>query len=78
RSITAVYPTLSDILAVWKRTQAETVALVAEMPPEFVAKKASYRNVGENLIGPVGLTYHTRGHFNQIREAIESARTKTE
>lgn len=71
-SITAVYPTLSEIAAAWKRTESETVALIAELPPEFVKQKINYLNTGNNLM--IGLPGHTRTHFNQMREAIASAR----
>ena len=72
RSITAVYPTLPEIVAAWKRTESETVALIAELPPEFVKQKINYLNIGSNLL--IGLPGHTRSHFTQMREAIASAR----
>ena len=72
KSITAVYPTLPDIVAAWKRTESETVALIAELPADFVKQKINYLNTGNNLL--VGLPGHTRTHFTQMREAIESAR----
>lgn len=72
KSITAVYPTLPDIVAAWKRTESETVALIAELPPEFVKQKINYLNTGNNLM--IGLPGHSRTHFNQMREAIASAR----
>ena len=74
RSITAVYPTLPDIVAVWKRTESETVALVAELPVAFVKQKIHYLNLGNTLM--IGLPGHTRTHFTQMREAITSARNK--
>ncbi len=72
KSITAVYPTLPDIVAAWKRAESETVALIAELPPEFVKQKVNYLNIGNNLM--IGLPGHTRSHFTQMREAIASAR----
>ncbi|WP_096895841.1 hypothetical protein [Candidatus Scalindua japonica] len=60
------------IVAAWKRTESETVALIAELPPEFVKQKINYLNTGNNLM--IGLPGHSRTHFNQMREAIASAR----
>lgn len=72
RSITAVYPTLPEIVAAWKRTESETVALVAELPPQFVKQKVHYLNTGNTLL--TGLPGHTRSHFDQMRAAIVAAR----
>lgn len=74
-AVTAVYPTLADVLALWKRTEAETVALVAELPAAFVARKATYLNAVINLLQ--GLPGHTRAHFTQIQEAVAAARAQS-
>lgn len=71
RSITAVYPTLDAITAAWKRTEAETVALVSALTPEFVAHKIDMLNLTTNLLQ--GLPGHTRGHFEQMRAAVAAA-----
>ncbi len=72
RSITAVYPTLPEIVAAWKRTESETVALIAELPAQFVKQKVHYFNIANNLM--IGLPAHTRTHFIQMQEAIAAAR----
>lgn len=72
RSITAVYPTLPDLVALWQRTEAETVALAAALPPDFVANKIRYANAANSLLS--GYPSHTRGHFDQMRAAIAAAR----
>lgn len=73
QSITAVYPTLAAITEAWKRAEAETVALVAALPPEFVARKVHYMNVANSVLN--GYPGHTRSHFSQIRTAIAAARS---
>lgn len=70
-AIYASYPAAAGLLADLKRAEAETVALIAALPPEFVARKRTYWRLGYNLLQP---PFHTREHFNQIRAAIEAAR----
>ncbi len=65
-------PTLSDMVALWKRTEAETVALVERLPEEVVARKAIYLRMGEGKLAFFPL--HTRGHYAQMREAIATVR----
>lgn len=72
KAITAVYPTLAEIITLWKQTLAETVALVANFPDTFVQRKATYMNSGRTLL--FGFPSHTRTHFRQIKEAIQAAR----
>ncbi|MDJ0757549.1 MAG: SRPBCC domain-containing protein [Ardenticatenaceae bacterium] len=69
-SITAVYPDIHDLLAAWKRTEAETVALIRGFPESFLARKIDYLNLGMTLL--VGLPTHTRSHIPQIKEALAS------
>jgi uncharacterized protein YndB with AHSA1/START domain len=57
-------PALVDEL---KRAQAETVAMAATLPPEFVAHKGSYVKIGRGLLE----TFHIRNHMNQIRAAVQ-------
>ena len=68
--MSAVY-SISALLDELKRNQAETVAMLAALPPEFVARKGSYWRIGYNLLQPPS---HTRDHFVQMRAAIEAAR----
>ncbi|MCB8967517.1 MAG: SRPBCC domain-containing protein [Ardenticatenaceae bacterium] len=72
KAVTAVYPTLGDMVALWQRTLAETVALVAHFPNTLIQRKATYLNTGTTLL--LGFPSHTRTHFRQIREAIQAAR----
>jgi len=69
----AAFPTVSALLEELKRNEAETIAMIAALAPEFVAHKASYWRLGHNLLQ---LPDHARTHFNQIRAALEAARKK--
>lgn len=68
----AVYPTLAELVGELNRTEAATAGMVAGLPETFLARKASYRRLGTALIG---MGDHTRGHLQQMREAIEAARS---
>jgi len=63
--------TLPEMLAALKQAGAETVALVAALPPEFVERKASYWRLAYNLLQPAA---HTYDHLDQMRAAIRAAR----
>ncbi len=69
RALLAAYPTVPELLDELKRTEVETVALLAALPPEFVARKGSYLRLGYSLLELPG--YHTRDHLNQVRPALE-------
>jgi uncharacterized protein YndB with AHSA1/START domain len=73
-ALLAAYPTVPQLLEELKRTEVETVALLAALPPEFVARKGSYLQLGYSLLELPG--YHTRDHLNQMREAVEAARAE--
>lgn len=72
RSVTAVYPTLPDIVALWKRTEAESVALLANLPEAVVARKGTYHNIGNQLLN--GLPGHTQAHIAEIQALLTAAR----
>lgn len=68
-----VYPTVTALLDELKRSEAETAAMLAALPAEFVARKRSYWRLCTNLIQPPS---HVHTHYDQIRAAIEAARAK--
>jgi len=70
RATAAIYATLPALLEERKRNEAETVAMLAALPAEFVARKGSYWRLGYSQLS---LADHTREHFGQIRAAIEAA-----
>lgn len=76
RSVTAVYPTLTEIVELWKRSEAETVALLANLPESVVARKATYHNIGNNFL--TGLATHTRSHIGEIQTLLATAREALE
>lgn len=72
KSVTAAYPTLAEIVALWKRTEAETVALLANLPEATMARKATYQNIGNGFLN--GLPGHTRSHIVEIQALLAAAR----
>ncbi|MBN2386258.1 MAG: SRPBCC domain-containing protein [Anaerolineales bacterium] len=50
----------------------EVVAFLAALPPELVARKVSYLNLGNAMLS--GAPPHLQGHTEQIRNAIADAR----
>jgi uncharacterized protein YndB with AHSA1/START domain len=70
--VTTVYPTLAAMVSLWKRTEAESVALIANLPEQLVQRKAAYLGIGNTFL--FSLPLHTRGHFDQIRANIRAAR----
>jgi uncharacterized protein YndB with AHSA1/START domain len=73
-AIAAAYPTLAAIVEELQRSQAEVVAMLAALSPEFVAHKSSYWRLGSNLLQqPLD---HVREHCAQIRAAVQAARGK--
>ena len=54
-----------------KRHEAETVAMLAALPPEFMAHKGSFWRLAFITLGS---PEHFQTHLGQIRAAIEAAR----
>ncbi len=68
----AVYPTSQDMLAEFKRSCAETVAILARLPDEFLEeRKGAYWSLAYNLLES---QYHFEGHLEQMRAAVQDAR----
>jgi len=69
-----VYSKLHDLLEEYKRTEAETLAMLAALPDEFVASKRNFvRFCYAQLELP---NYHTYQHLDQMRAAVEAARSQ--
>jgi uncharacterized protein YndB with AHSA1/START domain len=62
------------LLAEMKRLSVEMVNLAASLPPDFLAWKCNYLNLGNALLN--GMFPHTQSHIEQIRNAIASAKKK--
>jgi hypothetical protein len=73
-ALLAVYPTLAELVHVWKQTEAETVALVKNLPPEYAARKVDYLNNGLTLV--LGNPGHTQSHFREMQRALETVRSR--
>ena len=71
-AVLAVYPTVVALLEELKRCELETVALLAALPPEFVARKGSYTRLGYHMLESPGM--HPRQHLEQIRDALKAAK----
>jgi len=69
KAMVAGYGTLEALLEELKRNQAVSVAMLANLPPEFVARRGSYTRVGIGALTGV----HVSDHLEQIRAAIASA-----
>ena len=68
---TAVFSTLPSLVEELKRHEAETAAMLAALPPEFIAHKGSYWRLAHNLLQAPD---HFGIHIGQIRAAIQAAR----
>ena len=72
--IIAVYPTLADLRAEWARCQVQTVGAARSLPPEFTARRGSFRRLAWNLIEDQ--TSHPQDHFEQIRQIKEGEKAR--
>ncbi|MGH2522554.1 MAG: SRPBCC domain-containing protein [Anaerolineales bacterium] len=72
QAIVNTYRTVPELLGALRCAEAETVALLAALPPEFVARKYGYWQVAYNVLQAPD---HMREHFREIRAALEAART---
>lgn len=70
-ALLALYPTVPELLQELKRAQAETVALLAAVPPEFAARKSTFWRLCSLL--PF-LSLHIRDHIGQIKAALKAAK----
>ncbi len=67
----AVYPTLLDLRQEYRRSCAETVALIANLPSDFERYKGSFWRLAYN---EAEAPYHHRVHLEQMGAAIAAAR----
>ncbi len=64
----AAYGTLKALLAELAAARRETVALLRNLPPTFVARKSSFTRIATNML--TGLGTHGEEHLAQIQTAI--------
>jgi uncharacterized protein YndB with AHSA1/START domain len=66
-----LHPTIGALLDELKRAQAETLAFLAALPPEYIARKRNYWRLCQNFtLGPS----HEQAHVDQIRAALAAVR----
>jgi uncharacterized protein YndB with AHSA1/START domain len=70
----SAYPTLTSLLSELKRNQAETVAMLAALPPELTRRKGSYWRLGQTILQT---PYHYKDHTEQIKATIAEAKKGT-
>lgn len=70
-ALVQVYPTAEAMLELLRRSQAETVAMLAALTPEFMTHKGSYWRLCISLLSE--LSGHTHEHAEQIKAAIAAA-----
>jgi uncharacterized protein YndB with AHSA1/START domain len=70
RALLSLHPTVGALLNELKRCEAETLALLAALPPEFIARKRNYWRL---CLGTLQPPTHVQTHLEQMRAAIEAA-----
>lgn len=63
----SIYPTVPALMEVLKQTEDETYAIVADLPDQFVQRKASFWSFAQMMLS---ITSHTISHIAQIRSAL--------
>jgi hypothetical protein len=71
RATAQVYATAAALLTELMRCEAETLAFLAGLPPEFSARKGSYWKMAYTMLQP---PYHTHDHLDQIRANLAAFR----
>ena len=69
RAVIAAFPDLPSLRAELKRSQAETVAIVAELPPELLKRRRSYLRLALELLQNPPL--HYQEHLHLMKVALE-------
>jgi uncharacterized protein YndB with AHSA1/START domain len=67
----SAYPNLADLVQEYQRSMAESTALLANLPDEFIARKGSYWRLAYNSLEE---NSHFYGHVEQMRTLVETAR----
>jgi len=70
-AILEAFPTIPELLEELQRNGKEVVALIAGLPPEFVARKGSWWRLA---YGIVEAPYHYLQHKEQIEAALQAGR----
>ena len=73
-ALAKAYPTVADLIDEFKHNENLSVATLANLPEDFVARKISYYNLAYTFMPTLGMLQHTRSHYTQMQEAIRIAR----
>ena len=71
KSVVAAYPGLSDLRGGLVKNQQEGVALLSELPAEFVARKSSFTRVAAGML--LETPTHYKEHLDQISTTLAAA-----
>jgi uncharacterized protein YndB with AHSA1/START domain len=71
RATVSAYGTLAALREELRRNEAETIAMLANLPSEVETRKSTMWKIGYNLLQD---PFHTKEHAEQIRTAAEAAR----
>ena len=63
--------TMGELVEAFKHSEMETVSLLANLPEDTVNRRATYIQIGFNVL--VFFPSHTQGHLNDLRQAIAIA-----
>ena len=76
KATVTAYPTLLELLEEYRRSSGETVALLANIPPEFSQRKSTFWRMGVYaLAGPSHLSIHMV-QFQEVIEAYKKNKSK--
>jgi uncharacterized protein YndB with AHSA1/START domain len=73
-AIVNAYPTLGQAVDALRRSQGETVHMLAALPAEFVAHRGTYWRLGRSMLEGLQPPSHLQEHIEQIQAAVASAR----
>jgi ABC-type transporter Mla subunit MlaD len=66
-AVLAAYPTLAALTQAFQTSLTETIALLAALPPSFVAQKRSFNRIAQEV---ATWSDHIRDHLAQIGAAL--------
>lgn len=71
RSMIKVYGTFEEMVAEFKRSAEESIAMLGTLPEELVKRKSTYLRIGQGMTQ--GVDYHILPHLEQIRTSIAAS-----
>lgn len=74
QAMAAASPSVADLAMAHKRSLYETAAMLAALPPAFVAHRGTYWRLGRSMLEQLQEPSHIREHAAQIRAAVAAAR----